>query len=394
MLRARSREGDCALKVYRLTPSFRATKRYFAADPRYENPKVSKMRGNRRSIKMEWAKKEHHNLWTAHRIGIPVATPLFVEANILGMDFLGEKGTPYPTLKKASGRIRSQGTEKIQSVWEKVHHGLSVMAEHGFVHGDLSPYNILYNKQDDSVYFIDISQSFISREGVQEEDLFRSDIRNITDFFHRLGARIELHQVYESLVQNIRSELDAVEPKIDIERRKEYSIQPTRTSRRLDEELLAELGKITKAKILIDGSSVRIDSPSPQRVEIIERVVEALERGFPPKTALRLAYPDVIVKSIHARSMFKSKNKVRRQIGRIIGSKGEVRRAIERHSGASIVIKGTKINLIGTPLQIHLANRSIEKIMEGYAQEHSILLLRESEKEHHFEIHPLWGHTE
>jgi serine/threonine-protein kinase RIO1 len=80
------------------------------------------------------------------------------------MDFLGEKGTPYPTLKKASGRIRSQGTEKVQSVWEKIHHGLSVMAEHGFVHGDLSPYNILYNKQDDSVYFIDISQSFISRK--------------------------------------------------------------------------------------------------------------------------------------------------------------------------------------------------------------------------------------
>ena len=89
--------------------------------------------------------------------------------------------------------------------------------------------------------------------------------------------------------------------------------------------------------------------------------------------------------------MFKSKKKVRRQISRIIGRKGEVRQAIEKHSGADIFIKGSRINLVGTALQIQLATRAIEIIMEGYAQEYSILHLKELERKHYFELHPLWG---
>jgi hypothetical protein len=33
-------------------------------------------------------------------------------------------------------------------------------------------------------------------------------------------------------------------------------------------------------------------------------------------------------------------------------------------------------------------------ILEGYAQEFSILNLKELEKKHYFEIHPLWGETD
>ncbi len=390
VLRARSKEGDCALKVYRLAPSFRATKKYFSADPRYDNPKVSKMRGDRRSLVMEWARKEHHNLWAAQRIGLPVATPLFAEANVLAMGFLGKEGTPYPTLQRASGMIRDQGDNKIQLVWEKVHDGLSLMAKHGFVHGDLSPYNILYNEEEDSIFFIDISQSYISREGIQEEDFFKADVLNISGFFQRLGAQLEPLQVYQSLVQSFGTERDRVRPTAAFEEPKEYLARPIRMPRRLDEKLLAELAERAGAEIHIDGSSLKIKSLSPQRTETIERVIDAMERGFPTRAALRLVHDDVVVESIHARSMFRSKKKVRNQISRIIGRGGEVRQAIERHSGADIHIKGSKINLVGTALQIQLATRAIEKIMEGYAQEASILRLKELEKEHYFELHPLW----
>lgn len=388
VLKAQSGEGDLALKVYRLTPSFRATKKYFAADPRYENPKVSKMKSDRRSLIMEWAKKEHHNLWTAHRIGLPVARPLFAEGNVLAMDFLGQEGTPYPTLQKASSRIRDKGMEEIQTLWGKIHDGLSKMAKHGFVHGDLSPYNILYDEKGNSIYFIDISQSYISREGIHTEDLFRSDILNISSFFQRLGVQIEPLQIYQSLIEEAVIENGGLERRGKIE--EEYSTQPIRIPRKLDEKLLVELGHRAGARIHIEGSNLRIESSSPQRTQSIRRVVEAMERGFPHRSALRLVHPDIMIDSIHTRSMFKSKKKVKRQISRIIGRKGEVIQAIEKHSGADIFIKGSKINLIGTALQIQLATKAIETILEGYAQEYSILRLKELEKEHYFELHPLW----
>jgi rRNA processing protein Krr1/Pno1/tRNA A-37 threonylcarbamoyl transferase component Bud32 len=322
-----------------------------------------------------------------------VAKPFFAEGNVLAMEFLGEEGSPYPTLQKASGKIRDRGLDGIQLVWEKVHDGLYKMAEHGFVHGDLSPYNILYDEEGDSVFFIDISQSYISREGIHMEEYFRSDVLNICVFFQRLGVRIEPLQVYRSLIEG------AVDKEGERRRREEiqeeeYSIQPIRIPRRLDEKLLVELGERAGAEIRIDGSMLRIESRSPKRTEAVKRVVEAMERGFPPRTALRLVYPDVMIESIHARSMFRSKKKVRRQISRIIGRNGEVIQAIEKHSGADIFIKGSKINMVGTILQIRLATKAIEAILGGYGQEYSILLLKNLEKTHYFEIHPLWGNPE
>jgi RIO kinase 1 len=393
VLRAKSGEGECALKVYRLTPSFRATKKYFTADPRYDNPKVAKMRSDRRSLIMEWAKKEHHNLSTARRIGIPVAQPLFAEANVLAMEFLGEEGIPYPTFQKASSMIRDRGIDRIQLVWERVHDGLTKMAKHGFVHGDLSPYNILYDDEGISIYFIDISQSYISREGIHTEDFFRSDVLNISGFFQRLGVQIEPLQIYRSLIEDAGVEDAAPRRHVEIEE-EGYAVQPIRIPRRLDEKLITELGERAGVEIRIDGSLLRIESSSPQRTETIRRVVEAVERGFPHRTALRLVFPDVIIESIHARSMFRSKKKVRRQISRIIGRKGEVIQAIEKHSGADIFIKGSRINLVGTALQVQLATRAIEAILEGYGQEHSILRLKEFEKAHYFELHPFWGDSE
>ncbi len=378
--------------MYRLTPSFRATKKYFSADPRYENPKIAKMRSDRRGIVMEWAKREHHNLMAAREIGLQVAEPLFSEANILAMEFLGRKGVPYPTLQRAAGSLRDLGEDAILEVWRQVHEAVLLMSKHSFVHGDLSPYNILYDEETNSIKLIDISQSYISRK-IWKEDLFKADVQNIGDFFHKLGVKVDPLQLYEDLIRRTHLEKGELPTRPVVVSEEAPMVIPSRgiTHRIEDQDLLAELEERSKTRIRLDGSHLRIEASSPEGAEVVKRVFDAIARGFPHITALRLLYPDVRIECIHARSVLGSKKKARRQISRVIGRKGEVKQAIEKHSGAAISIRGSKINIIGTALQIQLATGAIERIMKGYAQEDSLLYLKEFEKGHYFDIHPFWG---
>jgi len=392
VLRARTKEGDCALKVYRLAPSFRATNKYFSADPRYENPKIAKMRSDRRSIVMEWARREHHNLMVAHDIGLPVAEPFFSEGNILAMEFLGREGVPFPTLQKSAGGLRDGGQDVIQEVWRQVHETLLLMAKHSFVHGDLSPFNILYDEETSSISLIDISQSYVSRE-IWTEGLFKADVQNVGEFFRKLGVQIDPLSLYEELMRRTHPERGQL-PAQPMEVTEELCVVvPSRGIACIAEDrgLLAELEERSGARIRIEGSRLWIESSSPEGADAVKRVLDATARGFPNGVALRLLYPDVRIESIHARSMLRSKKKARRQVGRIIGREGEIKLAIEKHSGAAISIRGSKINLIGTALQIQLATGAIERIMKGYAQEDSLIDLKEYEKGHYLDVHPLWG---
>ncbi len=393
VLLAESREGECALKIYRLTPSFRTTKKYFSADPRYENPKISAMRSDRRSVVMQWARKEHHNLWTAEEMGLPVPRPFFVENNILAMEFLGKEGVPLPTLQKATGTLRDLGDEGIDEIWQKMLRYLSMMRKHGFVHGDLSAYNLLWDEETNSVHFIDISQSYVSRE-IETEELFRSDISNIATYFRRLGIETSPDELYDAIVGKVETPRRTPEIEdhgLGVEARTQLFI-PARSITRMvaDQRILRELEQRAGAaiKLGVKGSLLSIESRSPEAVEAAKKVFDATSRGFPYPVALRLAYSDVQMESVHARAALGSKKKARRQIGRLIGRDGSVKEAIEKYSGASICVRGSSINVIGTDVQRQLARRAIGNIISGEPQEVSILFLKEYSNEHYFEVHP------
>jgi len=54
------------------------------------------------------------------------------------------------------------------------------------VHADLSEYNILYHESH--LYIIDVSQS-VEHDHPSAFDFLRNDIKNVEDFFGRLGVR-------------------------------------------------------------------------------------------------------------------------------------------------------------------------------------------------------------
>ncbi|MEM0143427.1 MAG: RIO1 family regulatory kinase/ATPase [Candidatus Parvarchaeum sp.] len=124
----------------------------------------------------DWTRFEYYFLSKAYNLGINVPEPIRCYENIIVMGFIGREGDPAKTAIKNADFDHDK--------WYKLLVKFIVdMAKNGFVHGDLSPYNILnYNKEP---YLIDFSQS-LKLSQLTKEFLVR-DIENINKWFRSLG---------------------------------------------------------------------------------------------------------------------------------------------------------------------------------------------------------------
>ena len=76
------------------------------------------------------------------------------------------------------------------------------------VHADLSEYNILYH--EDHLWIIDVSQS-VEHDHPSAFDFLRNDIKNVEDFFGRLGVQcLGLRRCFEFVIRDRLSEDDGV----------------------------------------------------------------------------------------------------------------------------------------------------------------------------------------
>ncbi len=178
---AKDQDGErYAVKIHRmLTADFNAMIKYIEGDRRF-----SKLKKNRRSTILAWVQKEFRNLKTAYDAGVRVPVPIIAKKNVVIMDFIGEGDLASPTLKEA--KINSD------KVYKEVVLNMKRLNDAGLVHGDLSEYNILLNK--DEAVIIDISQAVPVDHHLAEELLVR-DAKNIARFF---GKKFD--KVYSSII--------------------------------------------------------------------------------------------------------------------------------------------------------------------------------------------------
>ncbi|MFB6209342.1 MAG: serine protein kinase RIO [Candidatus Nanohaloarchaea archaeon] len=175
------------LKIYMTRAgNFREMKDYLRGDKRFRNVK-----DDRRSIVREWTKKEFRNLEKASKL-VSCPEAIAVQENILAMEFLGEKFSPYPKLKQVEvenpWEAFDQTVEGIEKLWR----------QEKLVHGDLSEYNILVDRRGQK-YWIDFSQG-VHREHPEARQLLRRDVKNVADFFERQGAEPEAQNAFESII--------------------------------------------------------------------------------------------------------------------------------------------------------------------------------------------------
>lgn len=114
--------------------------------------------------------------------------------------------------------------------------------------------------------------------------------------------------------------------------------------------------------ITIDNS----DSKDPILALKCSDIVKAMGRGFSPENAFQLVKDDVFFTLLDIRDYAgKSQKHIRRIRARAIGTKGKTRRLIEELTGVSVSIYGNTIGIIGYSLEMNIAVRAIEMLLEG-----------------------------
>ncbi|KAF9450585.1 RIO1-domain-containing protein [Macrolepiota fuliginosa MF-IS2] len=169
-----------ALKIYKTSILvFKDRDKYVTGEYRFRR---GYSRRNPRKMVRVWAEKEMRNLKRLVTAGIRCPDPIEVRENVLVMTFLGdEEGWASPRLKDASLPADTLNTLYMELV---------LIVRHLFhrcklVHADLSEYNILYHQNH--LYIIDVSQS-VEHDHPSAFDFLRNDIKNVEDFFGRLGV--------------------------------------------------------------------------------------------------------------------------------------------------------------------------------------------------------------
>ena len=167
-----------AAKLFRIeTANFQRMQDYIFPDPRFEKIKHSK-----REVVYAWVRKEYKNLLICKEAGVPVPEPYLFDKNVLLMEFIGEEGVPDTTLKDLGSENPEKDCGTLLGYVKKLY-------KHGFVHADLSEFNVLVHGYPDyKLVLIDLGQGVVIGHPMAEQFLER-DVRNIIHYFKRYGVR-------------------------------------------------------------------------------------------------------------------------------------------------------------------------------------------------------------
>lgn len=169
---AKKGKGKVVVKIYRLeTCDYTRMYEHICNDPRYMNVKRK-----RRLIVFAWCQREFRNLMKAREAGMNVPLPITFKDNVLVMEHIG-KPDPAPKLK-------DHPPKDITSFYQATVKEMALLHNSNLVHADLSPFNILNDKNKPVI--IDMSQSTpLKTQGSKE--LFERDCKNMALFFSKHG---------------------------------------------------------------------------------------------------------------------------------------------------------------------------------------------------------------
>ena len=123
--------------------------------------------------------------------GLRVPKPLGIHKNVLVMEYLGDDVSPYPKLREVI-------VENPREVFDELLEFLAVSWQKAnLVHGDFSPFNILWSNEGPVV--IDVGQAVIQSHPKAQEFLIR-DVTRLVEWAKKNSIEIELAEaMYEVL---------------------------------------------------------------------------------------------------------------------------------------------------------------------------------------------------
>lgn len=186
VFRATSAEGFRAVKVYRIGNTvFRHLPAYAMEELRRESSERNYAR-----LIYAWTRREHTILRRMRAARVPCPETYGYLRNVLVMEFVGTNGMAAPRLQDA---VIDDPNQLVVLLAEAIR---QMVVEARLVHGDLSPYNVLYH--EGKPILIDVAQA-VSVDHPQARGLLRRDSDNFARYLRREGADVDPARFYAAI---------------------------------------------------------------------------------------------------------------------------------------------------------------------------------------------------
>jgi RIO kinase 1 len=166
-----------------------------ALDPRQwrmQKAIAQKSRKGLAALQTSWLMHEFSVLQALHAAGADVPEPIAHSEQALLLEFIGDADHAAPTLNEVV-LDRAEG----RPLFERVLHNVERLLALGWVHGDLSAYNILYHHG--RIALIDFPQVASARGNPEARDLLQRDVTRIVQYFARSGVDVDPVQLTHQL---------------------------------------------------------------------------------------------------------------------------------------------------------------------------------------------------
>ncbi|MCH1616837.1 MAG: serine protein kinase RIO [Candidatus Poseidonia sp.] len=191
--------GDAvAVKIFHTSNAvFKNLIQYIEGDPRFTG-----LRRKHRDLVEVWVRKEHRNLNRLARWGLNVPHPHGVHKNVLVMEYLGSETSPSP-------KLRDVVIEQPEEVYDDLLRFLAIAWQKAkLVHGDFSPYNILWHEGRACV--IDVGQAVVDSHPKAQEFLVR-DVTRLVEWGQKIGLEVDLASAMYDVLNMDLSDVEQVE---------------------------------------------------------------------------------------------------------------------------------------------------------------------------------------
>jgi len=141
----------------------------------------------RAMISAQWANAEFNALGELWSLGLPVPYPVQIDGTEVLMEFIGDQG------ESASAAPRLAGTRPepalLVDLFEQFRTTMTRLAERGWTHGDLSPYNVLLHH--DRLVIIDWPQIVDIIGNPRGPEFLQRDCHNMCAWFASRGLAVD-----------------------------------------------------------------------------------------------------------------------------------------------------------------------------------------------------------
>jgi len=128
---------------------------------------------------------------------------------------------------------------------------------------------------------------------------------------------------------------------------------------------IERIEKLSNCKISLEDQEVTIEGEDPITVLRVKEVFRALNRGFDLESALYLLDESYFLEIINVKDYGRTRNRRIELKGRVIGTRGSIKKMIEEMTKTKISVHGNTIAIIGNWNNLFLAKKAIEMILEG-----------------------------